>query len=164
MSLNAPSEEALAGRWVDKDKSQKNNVLSVDFMYRDTTQVAYGCCMHDDFSEQQLQEIKQSLLARYHSLQSQLAETGESEVVELDQSRMGRLSRIDAIQRQQMAKKQRNRMKLELQEAATALRQLENCPQDFGYCEECDDLLPIQRILSRPETRYCVSCLRLRGG
>ena len=60
--------------------------------------------MHDFFSKEQLSQLTQKVKADHAALNALVEERGETGIVELDQSRMGRLARIDAIQRQEMAK------------------------------------------------------------
>lgn len=37
-----------------------------------------------------------------------------------------------------------------------ALKRLDD--PDFGYCAECSESIPIQRLLAMPETTLCVHC------
>ena len=87
-----------------------------------------------------------------------VASEQESGIVELDQSRMGRLARIDAIQNQQAVKKQVNRMKREIKALELAEIRMNRAPDDFGYCTDCDLLIPFQRLMARPFERRCVPC------
>ena len=60
--------------------------------------------MDDDiepYTPQQWQQIKLNIEKRLNEHQHFLAQESGSAVVELDQSRLGRLARIDAIQQQQ---------------------------------------------------------------
>ncbi len=120
--------------------------------------------MHDDYTEEQLKQLQQKLLSEQLSIQELLDDGGESSVVELDQSRMGRLSRIDAIQRQEMAKKHQERMKKQLHQIFLALRRLELYTDEFGYCAKCGESIPFGRMLLRPMTQICVPCLNEEGG
>lgn len=58
--------------------------------------------------------------------------------VALDQSMVGRLSRIDAIQGAEMAQEASRRRKLQLARIPSALARIES--GDFGRCLECDEL------------------------
>src|SRR5210317_1196948 len=64
--------------------------------------------------------------------------------VELDQTRVGRLSRMDALQGQAMSKATRQRRETELQRIATALSRIEK--GDYGYCLECDKKIAAARL------------------
>ena len=102
-----------------------------------------------------LQEKIESLLQEHLDF---IASEQESQVVELDQARMGRLARIDAIQNQQAAKKQVQRIKKEIKALQKALSQLRRFPEDFGYCVDCEELIPFERLLMIPFETRCVPC------
>ena len=78
------------------------------------------------------------------------------QTVELDQQAVGRLSRMDALQNQAMAKAsqaRRNTMRLRI---AAALERLDE--GEFGYCVDCGEEVPIKRISLDPTTPKCLSC------
>lgn len=81
-------------------------------------------------------------------------------VVELDQSRTGRLSRMDAMQLQAMAKAGESRAREELQRIDAALKRLEN--GDFGYCMDCDEPIAAARLQANPTATLCVTCAAAR--
>ena len=76
--------------------------------------------------------------------------------VELDQTRMGRLSRMDAMQGQEMAKAQDARRTHELQKIAAALRRLDD--DTFGLCLRCGDEIAERRLRADPATPLCIGC------
>ena len=115
--------------------------------------------MHDHLTKEQLEQLTQKVASDHANLKAFIEDGGETGVVELDQSRMGRLARIDAIQRQEMAKMNQNRMKRDLQELFLAMKRLELVPEEFGYCENCDEPIPFGRLMLRPMARSCVPCL-----
>ena len=119
--------------------------------------------MHDDLTDNQLEQIQKKIESSIEELKLVLSDEGEAEIVELDQARVGRLSRIDAIQRQQFAKLQRGRMKKMQTELFLALQRIKLYTEEFGYCEECGDLIPFKRLLIRPESLFCVPCLQEKG-
>lgn len=83
-----------------------------------------------------------------------------SQVVELDQSRTGRLSRMDALQLQSMAKAGQVRSQEELARIAAALKRLEH--GTFGECRDCGDPIAPLRLEANPTVSLCVSCARAR--
>ena len=97
-----------------------------------------------------LLELKQSLL--------QAQETGDQaeQTVELDQSRVGRLSRMDAMQAQAMSKETGRRRRQKLLQIEAALRRLEN--DDYGYCQECGDEIAPARLAVDPTVLLCIQC------
>jgi DnaK suppressor protein len=88
----------------------------------------------------------------------ELADTteGDRKPVELDQQSVGRLSRMDAMQAQAMSKALDGRRQGRLLMINTALVRLEE--GDFGYCEACDEDIPLKRLEIDPAVRRCVKC------
>lgn len=87
--------------------------------------------------------------------QDQLGQ-GSQSVVRLDQQSVGRLSRMDALQVQAMAKAQQVRRDAEKRQLRAALDRLDE--DEYGYCEDCGEPIPPARLrLSLTATR-CVSC------
>jgi DnaK suppressor protein len=87
-----------------------------------------------------------------------LAATGDASaaVVELDQSRVGRLSRMDAMQAQAMAQASGQRRSTMLREIAAALRRIER--GEFGCCEDCGEPIHSKRLEIDPTSRLCIRC------
>ncbi len=97
-----------------------------------------------------LDERKEGILAiRDQNRQS-------AEAVELDQSRVGRVSRIDSMQMQAMALEANRRNAIELQKIETALQRMEN--GDYGYCLECNELISEERLEIDPSALLCIDC------
>lgn len=78
--------------------------------------------------------------------------------VELDQTSVGRLSRIDAMQVQAMALANQQRRRVELDRVAAALVRIDG--DDFGYCTVCGDEIAEARISSNPSVVTCIACAR----
>ena len=87
-------------------------------------------------------------------------ELGQSaqKTVELDQQSVGRLSRMEALQSQAMARAQQRRRDTHKQALQVALRRL--AEDEFGYCMECGDEIEQSRLLANPTVLKCVACLR----
>jgi DnaK suppressor protein len=114
-----------------------------------------------DLNLEQLAELEGDL----HSLQSSLqvaleATQSRSAPVELDQGSVGRLSRMDAMQAQQMAKANRSQFQLRLALIAQALRQID--AEGYGLCRACDEPIGYPRLKARPETPFCLACQNAR--
>jgi DnaK suppressor protein len=114
----------------------------------------------EEYTEEEKTQLMGSIRALLKEHQDFLASEQESGVVELDQSRMGRLARIDAIQNQQAVKKQVNRIKREIKVLEIAEIRMNRAPENFGYCTDCDVLIPFQRLMARPFERRCVPCVQ----
>ncbi len=76
--------------------------------------------------------------------------------VELDQTSVGRLSRMDAMQQQAMAAAQARRRAARLRALEAATRRIET--DEFGWCEDCGEEIPEGRLEIDPTTVRCVGC------
>ena len=114
----------------------------------------------EELTQEQLEELRICIETMLCDHREHVENEQMSQVVELDQSRMGRLARIDAIQSQQAAKKQVNRIKREIKQLENAQARLRGAPHDFGYCTDCDELIPFPRLMMRPFERRCVPCIQ----
>ncbi len=88
----------------------------------------------------------------------QLSASGQTAqaVVELDQQAVGRLSRMDALQNQAMAKAQQANRDLETFRLRAALIRIQQ--DEYGYCEDCGDNIPDGRLNLDLAASKCVSC------
>lgn len=104
-----------------------------------------------------LASYKSRLLALQQELLT-LESTNEeaTQTVELDQTRVGRLSRMDALQNQAMSAEAQRRRQIELKNIAVALKRIEE--NDYGYCVECGEDIPIKRLEVDPATALCINC------
>ena len=101
--------------------------------------------------------FRDQLLARERSLIEEEASGDDSAgTIELDQARVGRLSRMDALQAQQMAKASSRRRQLERGRIAAALRRIDD--GEYGYCLGCGERIPEPRLAIDPAATQCVEC------
>lgn len=85
-----------------------------------------------------------------------LGEDGQK-VVTLDQQSVGRLSRMDALQNQAMAKATQTRRNSERKRLTAALARMDE--GEYGFCEDCGEDIPLGRLRIDPAAALCVSCL-----
>ena len=78
--------------------------------------------------------------------------------VTLDQQSVGRLSRMDAMQRQAMAQATSRRRQARLTRIDAALARLDE--GEFGYCQDCGEDIPAARLDLDPTATLCVSCAK----
>ncbi|MFW5988964.1 MAG: TraR/DksA family transcriptional regulator [Desulfosudaceae bacterium] len=106
-----------------------------------------------------LDEFKKKLEDRLASITSdQAGREKESGPPELDQARIGRLTRMDAMQQQAMSQaaarlidQEKDRIKVALERVRTG---------DYGYCLLCDEEIAAGRLHSDPGLLTCISCAR----
>ncbi len=101
--------------------------------------------------------FRQQLLVLQRDLTASSEAAKESrQAVELDQSKVGRLSRMDALQGQAMAQETERRRGLQLQRIEAAFQRLDD--DDYGYCVNCGEDIPVKRLELDPAAPNCVGC------
>jgi DnaK suppressor protein len=110
-----------------------------------------------DMSKTDFQRLESLLLEKKTELIRE-GETGQQaeEVVELDQARVGRLSRMDAMQAQAMSQETGRRRRLHLLEIDAALERIR--AGDYGDCFECGEGINPKRLEADPGATLCISC------
>ena len=103
------------------------------------------------------QNFNEKLLELRAELEA-VAATGEESaaVVELDQSKVGRLSRMDAMQAQAMAQASSQRREQMLRSITAALGRLER--DEYGDCQSCDVPINPKRLEFDPTATLCIDC------
>ena len=82
----------------------------------------------------------------------------DQRTVELDQQSVGRLSRMDAMQRQAMAQATARRRAGRRVRIIAALKRLQD--NEFGYCLEFGEDIAPGRIALDPTIGVCLSCAK----
>ncbi|MGD8429842.1 MAG: TraR/DksA C4-type zinc finger protein [Ectothiorhodospiraceae bacterium] len=101
--------------------------------------------------------LRERLLARRQALTEHADMRDQAaDTVELDQTRTGRLTRMDAMQAQAMAQASRSRAQAELKRIAAALRRMDE--GEYGYCLHCDEDIAAGRLEADPSTPLCIHC------
>ena len=95
-------------------------------------------------------------LAELDGLEAANAE--DRAVVELDQQSVGRLSRMDAMQRQAMAQETQRRRAQERVRIAAALKRIEE--DEYGWCAKCGEEIAPKRLDVDPTAALCADCAR----
>jgi DnaK suppressor protein len=101
--------------------------------------------------------MREKLLKLRKDIESIAAIGDESEsIVELDQAKVGRLSRMDALQGQAMAKASGQRREIMLRNIDAALKRIDN--GDYGICRDCDEAINPKRLEFDPTALRCIEC------
>ena len=103
-----------------------------------------------------IDKIKLDLIELKSELEA-LDSTDAGDTVVLDQAKVGRLSRMDALQAQQMALEAHRRRQLQLQKIEGALRRLDI--GEYGYCFICHEEIDNRRLHVDPTSTRCMSCV-----
>ena len=107
--------------------------------------------------ELDLHYFKKRLTERHKAiLANKKSQQQNSAPKQLDQTSVGRLSRMDAMQQQQMAKASVRLADMERRRIETALRRIEE--EEYGYCILCDEEIARKRLEFDPSLLTCISC------
>jgi len=113
--------------------------------------------MEDTLTKPQIDILTQQLISSRNELNRLLKlSESSSEIVELDQSKVGRLSRMDAMQQQQMASAGKRAQQIQLTQTNRALKKIET--GEYGFCIDCDDVIAFSRLEIKPESERCINC------
>lgn len=106
---------------------------------------------------EQIAVIRDDLLRALARLEKSMSAPDETMLpVTLDQSTIGRLSRIDALQNQGLTENLQERERVKLALITAALRRIEE--GTFGRCNACGEPIEYERLLVFPETQTCSGC------
>jgi len=107
-------------------------------------------------NHEQLECQRQKLISLKAELEANLVDPdGMAGIVKLD-GVMGRLSRMDAMQTQQMALALQRRQKEQLLRVQSALERIQQ--QNYGNCLRCQNPIRLSRLETIPEVVLCVNC------
>lgn len=108
--------------------------------------------MRDDIDSQHFKKLLEQRLKEITESQKPIAP------VDLDQARVGRLSRMDAMQHQAMAQAA---ARLAAQEAQRIRKGLDRVAAgDYGYCILCEEEIAEGRLKADPSVLTCITCAR----
>ena len=105
--------------------------------------------------------FRKKILEQMESLANQdLQAQSGTDAVELDQTRVGRLSRMDALQIQQMNLATTRRRGEQIGMLNRALERLDD--GTYGECFECGEAINPKRLEVDLTAQYCISCAQAR--
>lgn len=109
-----------------------------------------------ELTRAQLDMLKVKLDERERELELDAERVAEdAKPVSLD-TPIGRLSRMDAIQQQQMAEARKKRVEQSLSMVRGARSRMARA--EYGFCVRCDENIGFSRLQARPETPFCLAC------
>ena len=109
-----------------------------------------------ELAPEQVEELHQDLLAARQRLEEHLRLTKDgAKPVELA-TPIGRLSRMDAIQQQEMTKASRSTLEVRLRQIQASLNA--HRKGEYGNCRSCEEPIGFRRLKARPEAPFCLSC------
>lgn len=102
------------------------------------------------YYRERLQQRQKEIL-----LENESGSSGAATVV-LDQTSVGRVSRVDALQAQAMSVAAQERRLASLQKIEEALQRVDE--GEYGYCLNCGEAIAFQRLEIDLATQFCVKC------
>ncbi len=103
--------------------------------------------------------LRDRLVEKREEIQSLRDISRESQnAVELDQTSVGRLSRMDALQGQAMAQATERQREADLALIESALQRIDD--GDYGRCVVCDEEIAPKRLASDPAVATCINCAK----
>jgi DnaK suppressor protein len=116
--------------------------------------------MPGHLSESQLDELRAELERQLKKLQRSMRTTTRAmKPVQLDQTAVGRLSRIDNLQTQGLTAGLQAREQARLGQILEALKRLERGA--YGTCVVCGEPVAFERLMVFPEAPNCAACAGL---
>lgn len=111
----------------------------------------------EELSKEQLADLHKALLELQDGIRTQLENNASASApVELDQTLVGRVSRVDAMQQQSIALNSRQQLEHRQRKIAAALAAIRD--DNYGYCQHCDEPIGIARLQAQPEAARCLRC------
>lgn len=99
---------------------------------------------------------KQLQTQRLEILADAAASEQARQPVKLDQTSVGRLSRMDALRDQEMALETDRRRQIELSHIEAALKRIEDGA--YGECQSCGEDIAAKRLQIDPAATICIDC------
>jgi DnaK suppressor protein len=109
-----------------------------------------------DLTPEQVEELHQILISERASLEELLEQSKDGARPVALSEPIGRLTRMDAIQQQEMTKASRSTYERKLNLVLTALRLIQE--EEYGVCRSCEEPIGYTRLKARPEAPFCLSC------
>lgn len=104
-----------------------------------------------------LAALRAELVARLEGLRAASATTADNRrPVELDQTSVGRVSRMDAMQVQAMAVASERRRRDEARRVEAAIKRMDE--GEYGYCIACGEEIAGKRLAVDPTVATCIAC------
>lgn len=108
-------------------------------------------------TDPQIAELRDELERQLAKLEKSMTVTDEAlKPVELDQGAVGRVSRMDSLQNQEIARGLREGESVKLALIQAALRRL--TAGTYGVCTACGGDVALGRLFVFPEAGTCTSC------
>ena len=104
----------------------------------------------------QLKAVQQKLLNEIEITQHKITEYTELCKPIVPENAIGRISRMDAINNKSVVEAALRQAKDKMQQLK--IMQIKITEGDFGSCVKCKKYIPLERLMIRPHSKFCVDC------
>ena len=109
-----------------------------------------------ELTDREKDSLREALLTLREELSDMLASSeGDAAPVDLEEP-IGRLSRMDAMQQQNMIMANRRAARSRLQQTHAALTRFDE--DEYGDCLDCGEAIDFRRLVAKPESLFCLKC------
>ena len=107
-------------------------------------------------TKEQLVQIKEKIITDMNLMQTEIDELLEKTKPITPDCSLGRLTRQEMIQEQQVNEHALHEAEIRLNRLKYALQKVDK--EDYGVCLECEEEIIFGRLLLLPESTHCVAC------
>lgn len=104
----------------------------------------------------QKEEIRLKLEAEIKSTKHKIDDYTELCKPIAPENAIGRISRMDAINNKSVVEAALREAKQKIQQLELMQTKIED--EDFGSCIKCTQIIPFERLMIRPHSKFCVNC------
>ena len=100
--------------------------------------------------------LKEKIEREIPRLEEEITELKELVKPIAPENAIGRISRMDAINNKSVNEAALRKATIRLDALKEALQNIDH--ENFGLCVRCSDVIPMGRLLLRPQSKSCVKC------
>ena len=104
----------------------------------------------------EIEKIKKILIKEIENTEKKIIEYSELCKAFPPENSIGRVSRMDAINNKSVIEAALRETKIKMQKLKIMKNKIDDT--DFGICIRCKQKIPYERLMIRPESKYCVKC------
>lgn len=116
--------------------------------------------MNTNLTAEELENVKLKIQKKIKKTQGDISYLTEQTQPIAPENSLGRITRMDAINSKSVNEATLRQSKIKLGQLEYALQRIEQKDSTFGLCSNCQDPIPLPRILLMPESDRCVKCAK----
>lgn len=108
-------------------------------------------------TEQEKEQLRDRIVSQIEEINNMVGSHRESSKPVAPDNAIGRLTRMEAISAKHISEASLNSARNRLLGLENALVRIDT-DEDYGLCIECEEPLPVKRLMLMPEALRCVRC------